>query len=227
MGLKIIGTSHIAEESIEEIKTILAGEVDIVAVELDVQRAMALMEKKKSKIRPAEIFKIGVAGFLFVKLGQLTQKKLGKMVGVNPGTEMKTALILAQKKKLQVALIDQPIQITLKKFSQALTLREVGRFFFDMASGLFFPKRQMKKLGFCKFDLRKVPKKEVIEKMIDYVKGRFPSVYKTLIDDRNRYMVRKLVKLLRAYPGKEIVAIVGAGHVKGMEKLLLKVDVIK
>ncbi len=227
MNLTIIGTSHIAKQSVNEIKQAIEDtKPEIVAVELDLQRAIALMQKQKSRVSIVDILKIGVKGYIFVKIGQIVQQKLGKMVGVSPGSEMKKALQLAKKYDLEVAFIDQPIQITLKKFSKTLTWREKFRFLGDLVKGLLFPKRQAKELGLDKFDLTKVPKDEVIEKMMDQTKDRYPSVYKTLVDDRNKYMVRSLVKLMRKHPEKKILAVVGAGHKKGMEELLLKVEVV-
>jgi pheromone shutdown-related protein TraB len=227
MNLKIIGTSHIAKQSINEIKkAIKEDHPDIVAVELDLQRASALMSEEKSKVSVRDILKIGVKGYLFVKVGQYVQQKLGKMVGIAPGSEMKTALKLAHQNKLQVALIDQPIQITLKNFSKNLTWKEKFRFVGDFFKGILFRKKQIKELGLDNFDLTTVPQEEVIEKMIGQLKKRYPNLYKTLITDRNKYMVKKLVKLFRENPDKKILCIVGAGHKKGMEKLLLKIDVI-
>ena len=49
----------------------------------------------------------------------------------------------------------------------------------------------------------------------------------TLVEERNKYMVRQLVRLMKEYPGKKILAVVGAGHEKGMRELLLKVDVVR
>ncbi len=227
-NLKIIGTSHIARQSIEEItRAIEEDKPDIVAVELDVQRAASLLHEQKTKMSFGDIARIGVKGYVFVKIGQYVQQKLGKMVGVAPGSEMKTALELAQKKGIRVAFIDQPIQITLKNFSKELTWREKGRFSLDLIMGLLFPKKQMKKYGLEEFDLRRVPEQKVISTIIREMKKQYPSVYKTLITDRNRYMVKQLVKLLREHPGKKILAVVGAGHQEGMEKLLLKVDVVR
>ena len=228
MNLKIIGTSHIAKQSVNEIKTAVKEfQPEIIAVELDVQRAAALLSKEKNKVRLADILKIGIKGYLFVKIGQYVQQKLGQMVGVSPGSEMKTALMLARKNKLKIALIDQPIQITLKNFSKNLTWKEKFRFAADFFKGIFFRKRQMKELGLENFDLTKVPAEEVIEKMMVPVKKRYPNVFKTLVSDRNKYMVRKLVQLLRKNPDKRILCVVGAGHKKGMEELLLKVDVVR
>lgn len=85
----------------------------------------------------------------------------------------------------------------------------------------------MKKLGFTQFDLRKVPSKELIEKMMGHFQERYPSVYKALVEERNKYMIRQLVRLMKEYPEKKILAVVGAGHEKGMRELLLKVDVVR
>ena len=222
-NLKIIGTSHIARQSIEEIqKAVEEFHPDIIAVELDVQRAAALMQQQKTGFSFSDIRNIGVKGYAFVRIGHYVQQKLGKLVGVSPGTEMKTALELARAHKLRIALIDQPINVTLKNFSKELTWREKGRFVWELISGLFAPKKQMKKYGLEKFDLHKVPEQEVIVKIISQMKRYYPSVYKTLIADRNIYMVKQLARLWQENPEKKILAVVGAGHKEGMEKLLQK-----
>jgi len=200
---------------------------DIIALELDAQRALALSQKEQtSRISLAQIRQIGVKGYLFAKIGQYAQQKLGHSVGVAPGSEMKTAMDLAAKQKTTIAFIDQPIQITLRNFSKRLTWKEKFRFLGDIFNGIFRSKKQAEKWGIVTFDLRAVPDADVIELLIEQLRKRYPSVYKTLIDDRNRYMVKQLVKLIRKDPEKKILAVVGAGHVKGMNEILLKVDVL-
>ena len=227
-NLKIIGTSHIAKQSIEEIKKAVEEfQPEIMAVELDLQRARALMQQQKNKISFRDMDKIGVKGYAFVVIGQYIQQKLGKIVGVAPGSEMKTALEIANTKKLQVAFIDQPINITLKNFSRELTWKEKGRFGLDILKGLLFPRRQMKNYGIEEFDLHKVPEQQVIAKIISQMRKQYPSIYKTIIADRDKYMVKQLVKIMRAHPEKKIMAVVGAGHREGMEKLLLKIDIVR
>lgn len=228
MGITIIGTSHIAKQSINEIKTAFEETPpEIVALELDLPRASALMQKQKRSLPFKEILKMGIKGYLFAKIGQNLQQKLGKMVGVDPGSEMVTALKLARQKDLQVFFIDQPIATTLKNLSKELTWKEKGRFVIEFFKGIFSPEKQMKKMGLDQFDLRKVPEKEIMLKMMKEIKQSYPSVYKTLIEDRNKYMVKQLVKILRENPNKKILVVVGAGHKEGMENLLLKVDVVK
>ncbi|MBT4651582.1 hypothetical protein HOC13_03610 [Candidatus Woesearchaeota archaeon] len=227
MQIEIIGTSHIAKQSIQDIKNrIKNNPPDIIALELDSQRATALLTEQKRKVSLADILKIGVKGYLFAKLGQYFQQKLGKMVGISPGTEMLTALNLGKKHKLKIALIDQPIQITLKKFSKTLTWKERFNFFSDLIQGLLFKKSQIKKMGLENFDLSKVPEEQLIEKLIQQLKDRYPNVYKALLSDRNKYMVKKLTKLQKDHPDQKILVIVGAGHKKGMISLLHKIDIV-
>ncbi len=144
-NLKILGTSHIAAQSIQEIKsTVAAFQPDIIAVELDTQRAAALFQKGKTSLNPMHIFRFGLKGYLFAVIGQYVQQRLGKIVGVMPGSDMKTAIELAREKKLTIALVDQPIQITLQRFSRGITWKERFRFVADFFLGIFSPKKQMR-----------------------------------------------------------------------------------
>ncbi len=229
MQLHIIGTSHIAKQSVEEIKT--AFELynpDIVAIELDKERATTLLSPHNAKRKPSIriTLKYGLTGYLFALIGQSAQKKLGQIVGMEPGEDMKTGLTLAKKHNKEIALIDQPIHITLTNISKGFGWREKGRFLADIAKGIVQPKKQAKELG-IDFDLTKVPESELIEKMMTYLHKRYPSLHKAIIEDRNKYMVKRLVELIRKHTDKKILVIVGAGHVKGMKELLLKVEIIR
>ncbi len=226
--ITLIGTSHISKESVNEITTFInENKPDIVALELDLQRANSLLHEQKNKVNILLLRQIGAKGYVFAKIGQMVQQKLGKMIGIKPGSEMKTALKLAQKNKLQIALIDQPIQITLRNFSKTLTWKEKFRFISDIFRGLFFPKRVVAEMGMQNFDLSKVPKNEIIEKLIGQLKKRYPNIHKSLVADRNKYMVKQLIKIRKSHPENEIVAIVGAGHKKEMQRILDRADFVK
>ncbi len=228
MPYQLLGTSHIAQQSIDEIKqTVDSYQPDIIAVELDKERAHSLLSGEQNKIPLAAIRIIGVRGYIFAKIAQTVQQKLGQSVGIAPGSEMKTALMLVAQRKLSAALIDQPIRTTLRNLSKNLTWKEKGRFVIDIIKGVISPKKQLEKAGFNNLDLTKVPAQEFIEKMVGFLQTRYPGLYKTLIEDRNRYMVKALVKLMHAHPDKKILVIVGAGHLKGMKELLRDVELAR
>jgi pheromone shutdown protein TraB len=69
-------------------------------------------------------------------------------------------------------------------------------------------------------DLKKVPANDIIIKMLDFVKQRYPNIYRVLIEERNIYMAKKIQQFQQKYPDKIIVAVVGAGHVEGIAQLL-------
>ena len=222
-NLNIIGTSHIARQSIENVKKAIIEEKPyIVALELDKNRLYGLMHNQKRKISIADIPKIGFKGFLFSWIGSIIQKKLGEYVGVAPGSEMKTAIRLAKKQKARIALIDQNIETTLKRFSKALTWKEKWNLLVDIFKGVVLRKNELKDLNIEKFDLTKVPSQEIIKKLINKMRERYPNICRVLIDERNKIMARNLSYLMKEHPEKNILAVVGAGHEEEIIGLIKK-----
>ena len=80
-NLTLIGTSHIAKQSLDEVKnTIMAEKPDIIALELDRKRFLALKINKKRRLKFSDIRRIGIKGFLFNIIGAFVEKKLGKIL---------------------------------------------------------------------------------------------------------------------------------------------------
>jgi len=216
-NLTIIGTSHIAKQSLDEVKSAIeGGKPNIVALELDKRRLYSLMSSKKAKIRIYDIFKVGFKGFLFSLIGAWAEKKLGDYVGVAPGSEMKQAVRLAKKSKLKIALIDQDIEVTLKRLSKSLTWKEKWNFIVDVFKAIVLRKKEVE------FDLRTVPDKKLIKKLVNKVKKRYPNIYNVLVKERNEVMAKKLVKLMKEKEDEKILAIIGAGHEEDIIGLIKK-----
>lgn len=221
-NLTLIGTSHVAVQSLQEVsEIILKVQPKVVALELDKARFTALMsDKKRKKITIKDIMAMGVKGFLFNWIGAWVEKKIGRMVGVKPGSEMKLGAKLAREIGARIALVDRDIRITIKRLFKQLTRKEKLRFVWDIIKGLFHPKRSREE--FEKFDLRKVPSEKLISELLEKVKVRYPSVYKTLVTERNEHMAQNLYKLMNLNNTDKIVAIVGAGHEKEIISLIKK-----
>ncbi len=216
-NLTLIGSSHIAKESVKDVKTAFSEiEPEIVAIELDQSRFYLIMHPEKRKASVKNIKKIGITGFFFNLIGAYAEKKLGKLVGMTPGAEMKKAIELSKKNKTRIALIDQDIQITLKRLSKEITLKEKFRFFKDL-----FKTKNLKK-EIKNFDLTKVPNKIIIKELTEIVKRRYPSIYKVLIKERDIILAKNLNNLITNYPNKRILAIVGAGHKESILEYLKK-----
>ncbi|NQU98382.1 TraB family protein [Candidatus Woesearchaeota archaeon] len=213
-NLQIIGTSHISRDSINEINnSIESFKPDIIAVELDKRRYYSLLLEKQKNSSLPNIFKIGLSGYLFLIIGKFLQKKLGSIVGVEPGSDMKKAVELAKQNNISLELIDRDIEITLKRFSQKFSFKEKITLFKDLFSAPFSKKKMF-------IDISKVPKKELINKILNELKNRYPNIYSVLIEERNKYMAKKLFKISKENVDKKILCVIGAGHEEGLKKEL-------
>ncbi|MFH1064479.1 MAG: TraB/GumN family protein [Candidatus Woesearchaeota archaeon] len=214
-NLLIIGTSHVAQQSLDEITLAFQQhKPDIVAVELDRKRLHALLSDEHAAPNLSAIRKVGLKGYLFAVIGGFLQRKLGNVVGVKPGSEMKLAVELAKKIDAKIALIDQDIEVTLKKFSLSITWREKFRFVIDVFNSLLFRKKTLAELGIGPdvLDLSKVPEKELVKKLMLQLKGRYPNVYSVLVKERNRIMANNIAKLIDKFPDENVLVVIGAGH---------------
>ena len=214
-NLTIIGSSHIAKQSIIEVQDYInKNKPQIIAVELDRKRFLALFKKEKIELK--DLMHLGLKAFIINVIGAYIEKKLGKLVGVSPGDEMRTAIKLGSSYNANIALIDQPIEITLKKLSK-ISLKEKFKIIVGIIKGVIFRKEVIK---IEKFDLNKVPSKEIIVKLINKVKQSYPEIYNVLIKERNEIMAKALNKIITLNPEANILAIVGAGHETDIIKLL-------
>jgi pheromone shutdown-related protein TraB len=224
-NLMVIGTSHIAPESIQEVDRVINDEKPgIVALELDPPRLHALLSKKKQKLSLSGIRRIGFKGWLFSVIGAWVENRLGGKVGVSPGSEMLHAYRLASQHSLAVALIDQDIEVTLKRFSKEFSWRERWRLFVDIVRGFVWRKQQVE------FSLKKVPSQKVISKLIHEVKKRYPNLYRVLVEERNEHMAKRLAFLMKKHPEKSVLAVVGAGHEQEIlvlvKKYINRIDIV-
>jgi len=206
-NLTIIGTSHISNQSLKDVENAV-NEIkpEIICLELDRNRFYALTHNVKGKTSLKDILRIGFKGYLFSLIGAYVEKKMGQKVGVVPGSEMLKSIELANQKRIRIALIDQDIEKTLKRFSQEFSWKERFKAMWDLIKALVIRKNEIN------FDLRKVPKKEVIDELIRKVKERYPGLYKVLIEERNEFMASKLTRIINLNEGKNVLAVVGAGH---------------
>ena len=216
-NILIIGTSHIAQQSINEVEDIITKELpDVVALELDPARFHALLNKDKSKrIRLRDMRHIGVKAWAFARIGEYAERTLGERVGVTPGSEMVAAAATAKKHNLSIALIDQSLDVTLKRLSKGITWKEKFRFAGELISAPFSKKK-------VKFNLTQVPKQEMISEMVGHVKKKYPNVYRVLVHERNIYMAKHLFTLMQHH--EKIIAVVGAGHEKEMIEEIKKLE---
>lgn len=212
MAVYIIGTSHIARESVEKVKkAINEKKPECIAVELDSNRYYAMLYRQKGDVRLPFLQKA------ILVLMQKMQENLSKQTNIFPGQEMLSAVEFATMNGVRVAFIDQDINYTVKRLMKKLGFFGKLKFILYLIPAFMgIPIKGVSVIA--DFDLNKVPDEELIGRALIEMKREFPAIYEVLIDERNRHMARNIKKLQEQFG--TIVVVVGAGHVNGLKKLL-------
>lgn len=227
----LVGTAHVSQKSVEEVRASLSAfNPDIVGVELDTGRYRALRDRGEWGRTPiTDILRSGRAYFFMAQLFLASfQRRLAERFGVEPGAEMIEAVNLAHGRGLKLALLDRDIGVTLKRAWRLMTIGEKLRFAWEAWQVLFGLRRMVdleqgaaKEAAQEKEDLEaelaEMMDEDVLTEMMEEI-GRFaPSVKRVLIDERDAYLAKKV--LLASKEGR-VVAVIGAGHLKGVRAAL-------
>ncbi|SHK62536.1 pheromone shutdown-related protein TraB [Fibrobacter sp. UWH4] len=209
----LIGTAHISQVSKDLVRATIEAEApDTVCVELDEGRLKSIKEPdrwKKTDLK--QVIKNKQLGTLIANLvlGSY-QKRMGAQTGVKPGSELKEAVDCAEGRGAELVLADRDIKITLRR-TWACTpwYRKLS-----LLGGLFasiFDKTEV-----SEEDLAKIKEQDALSAMMQDFGKSFPEVKQVLIDERDQFLASKI----KNAPGKKIVAVVGAGHMNGIAKII-------
>ncbi|WP_456468242.1 TraB/GumN family protein [Archaeoglobus sp.] len=209
--LIIIGTAHVSKRSIEDVNEIIEAEKpDAVAVELCPRRYKALVHGIREDIPVTDVIKKGnVFLLIFQLILSYFQRKVGEEYGVKPGSEMLAAIEKARSIGADVLLIDRDIGITFSRFWQSLSFFEKLKLIWHLIKSMFSGED---------IDVDEMLEEDVLDLLVREFRKISPNAAKVLIDERDMYMAANLLNAFAKYD--KIVAVVGAGHRKGIEKAL-------
>lgn len=207
----VVGTAHVSAESVEDVKaTIDAVGPDSICIELCAARHKALVQKDNWK--KMDIFKVIKEKRALFLLAQLILNsfytRLGKQLKVQPGAEMIEGMRQADRIGAELVLADRDIEITLKRVWGYLNLWNKLVMVSQLMASFFVGGSIDSEL------VEEMKSKDQLENIMEAFTDSFPEVKKRLIDERDIYLSQKI----RTAPGKKIVAVVGAGHVKGIKE---------
>jgi len=211
--VKVIGTMHVSPKSRREVrKAILEEKPDAIAIELDRQRFYSLQSSERITFKEAvKLGKKALLGYILMKV----EEKIGEEFGMKPGGEMMEAIQTASLLGVPLYLIDEDIQSIMGKLLRA-PLRE--KILLLLESSLVFlpiaPEAESQE------DIM-----ESYKVMMHRFKLRYPYLFRILVEERNEIMARNLKAIVdelkrRGVKKPKVVAVVGLGHKKGIEKLL-------
>ncbi|WP_447970299.1 TraB/GumN family protein [Nitrospira sp. M1] len=209
----LIGTAHVSQESADLVRTVIEQEQpDCVCVELDSRRFEVLAQPKRwESLDLKEIIRKNQLSTLMVNLVLASyQKRLGDQLGVMPGTEMLEATKAAEQYRIPVELCDRDVRVTMRR---AWRTTPFWRKSLLMSSLLFsvFDTTQVSEQ-----EIRDLKKQDALSDMMEELGKEVPTLKKVLIDERDLYLAKKI----RDAKGDRIVAVVGAGHMPGIQRTL-------
>ncbi len=209
----LVGTAHVSKESIEDsTRTIREERPDCVCVELDEGRLQAIRnEKGWQELDVIKVLKQG-KGFLLLAnlvLGSF-QRRMGADVGVKPGDEMKEAIAVAEAEGIPTALVDRPIQVTLRRAWAKNGFWGKVKLLATLVASAFSDDDIKSE------DIEKLKEQGAMDGMMEELAKELPTVKEVLIDERDRYLASHIWEA----KGTKIVAILGAGHLPGTERIL-------
>ena len=207
----LVGTAHVSLESAELVERVIAEESpDTVAVELCEARYQAL--RQKQRWQETNIVKVIREKKAFVLLMNLIlayfQRKLGRNLGIRPGEEMLRAVQAAEKAGAEVHLADRDIRITLSRAWRLMGLWAKLK----LLAQLLVSSGGLDEL--TAEDVEELKQKDVLESLLQEIGESMSAIRSVLIDERDRY----LAEMIRSSPGDKVVAVVGAGHVPGIQQ---------
>jgi pheromone shutdown-related protein TraB len=207
--IHIVGTAHVSRLSVEEVERVIEEvRPDTVCVELDQLRHEALMDDSRwSRLDVFQIIKQKKVLFLLTNLALAAhQKKLGERFGVRPGAELLAAVRAAERIGAQVVLSDRDVQATLKRAWGNLSLWQRSKLISGLIAVPFIQEEISEE------ELEALKDRDTISEMLEELAQAMPGIKGPLIDERDLFLMDSISHA----PGQKIVAVVGAGHVKGM-----------
>ena len=209
----LVGTAHISQASKDLVRaTIEAESPDTVCVELDEGRLNSIKDPdrwKKTDLKQV-IKKKQLATLIANLVLGSYQKRMGAQTGVKPGSELKEAVDVAAEKNSELVLADRDIKITLRRTWACTPWYRKLNLLGGLIASIF------DKTEVSEEDLAKIKQQDALNAMMQEFGKSFPEVKQVLIDERDQFLASKI----KNAPGKKIVAVVGAGHMNGIAKII-------
>ena len=211
--LRLLGTAHVATASVEAVKEqIETYQPKIVGVELCKTRHDALVEGRRlDKEGLRRVIKEGKAPMVLMQaMLSAEQRRLGLNEGQEPGAELLAAVETAKAAGIEVALVDRDIQVTMRRAWKKMKWRERFRLLFS----LFGDDEELEE----DFDLDELlTDSDLLSTMMEDLKDFSQGAGEALIDERDRYIAEKI---MQSKTEEKMLVVVGAGHLKGIERAL-------
>ncbi|MFQ5919761.1 MAG: TraB/GumN family protein [Thermoplasmata archaeon] len=197
--ITLLGVSHVFRLGPRIQEEIQTRRPDVIALELDPGRLLALQEPHRVRRVPG-VYSM-LAGF---------QRRIARDYGAGVGEEMLAAHDTGRRLGIPVALIDIDSRETWRSLWLSLGPLELLKLVFSAFGSLFVGREQIE------HELQRY--QADYAGFMDALGRDYPAVKAVLVDERNAHMAKELRHLEDAYA--RVVAVVGDGHIQGLSRLL-------
>lgn len=223
-SVTVLGTAHVSKASADKVKELLAtGQYDGVAIELCPSRYNSMIDPDSlAKMDLFQVFKEGKASMVIASLALgAYQQKMADEFGIEPGAEMRMAIQQAKEVNAEVHLIDREVGTTLKRvYSNVPWWKKMG-----IVGGLLGSVISSEKVS--AEEVERLKEGDILETTFSQFAEEAKELFVPLIDERDRYMAARLEQVVSESDNQSILAIVGAGHLKGIESYLAQDEQVK
>ena len=217
----LLGTAHVSRSSADAVRAMLDNEAfDAVAVELCPSRQQALFDP--DHLSRLDLFRVMREGRVPMVMASLAlgayQQRLAEQFDIEPGAEMKAAIESARHHHRAVWLIDREIGTTLKRVYRNVSFwRRLS-----LIGGLIASVMSKEKVE--EADIERLKEGDILETTFTEFAEQAEELYLPLIDERDRFMAARLKEEIAAGDAQRVLAVVGAGHLKGIANYLQVAD---
>lgn len=211
----LLGTAHVSQASVDAVRDAVgSGTFDAVAVELDEQRLQALTDPDAlARLDLIQVIRTGKTALFAANLALAAyQRRLAEQLGIEPGAELKRAVLEARQRELPVHLIDRDVGLTFKRASHRLGWWARAKLGGGLLTALFVDEE----VG--QDEIEKLKQGDMLESSFGEFASDSPELYESVIAERDRYMAARLRE--SHGPAREVLAVVGAGHLHGLARHL-------
>ncbi|WP_029134615.1 TraB/GumN family protein [Sedimenticola selenatireducens] len=213
----LLGTAHVSRASAEKVRELLdGGGYDAVAVELCPSRYHAILDP--DALSRMDLFKVIREGKVSMVAANLAlgayQQRLAEQFDIEPGAEQLAAIRHAQAHHKPVLLIDREIGVTLKRVLHNVPWWKRFGLFAGLLGSL------ISRDEVSEADIEGLKEGDVLEHTFAEFAEDRKDLFLPLIDERDRYMAARLLQELQAQSPERVLAVVGAGHLKGIQAYL-------
>ncbi len=215
--ITLLGTAHVSKASAEAVEALINNnDYDAIAIELCPSRYNALIDPDSlAQMDLFSVIKSGKAAMVTASLALgAFQQKMADELGIEPGAEMKMAADLAKQSNKPVLLIDREVGVTLKRVYRNVPWWKRMELFSGLLASVMFSEK------ISEDDIEKLKEGDVLDATFSQFAESSTEIYTPLVNERDQYMARRIFDEAQSNEHQSMLAVIGAGHLKGIKGYL-------